>query len=475
MTPEQFRQHGYAVIDWIAQYWQRAEQFPVLSQSAPGEVRLSLPPHPPQEGEPFAAMMADIDEKIMPGITHWQSPNFFAYFPSNISGPSVLAELLCSGLGVQGMLWSTSPACTEVETHVLDWIVQALGLPDKFKSTGSGGGVLQDYASSSVLCALLAARERATQGETNKHGCDRRLVCYCSAQTHSSVEKAVRIAGIGSQNLRILPLDEHNALRPEELQSRIEQDRAQGLIPFFVCATVGTTSSLAIDPLPQIGAICAAAGVWLHVDAAMAGSAAICPEFRSIHDGLEYADSYCFNPHKWLLVNHGCSCLFVANRHALIGAMSILPEYLKNSATDSGQVIDYRDWQIPLGRPFRALKLWFVLRHYGISGLQAHIRHHVHLAELFAGWIEQSTCFALSVPRSLNLVCFHHVAGDEASERVLQQVNRSGEMFLSHTRLQGRYVLRMCVSQVHTTEAHVRAAFEQLVQAAGMAGAASAE
>jgi aromatic-L-amino-acid decarboxylase len=211
--------------------------------------------------------------------------------------------------------------------------------------------------------------------------------------------------------------------------------------------------------------------VWLHVDAAMAGSAAICPEFRFIHAGLEHADSYCFNPHKWLLVNHGCSCLFVANRQALISAMSILPEYLKNPATDSGQVIDYRDWQIPLGRPFRALKLWFVLRYYGLEGLQNHIRQHVQLAEQFAGWIEQSSCFALTVPRSLNLVCFHHVAGDAASERVLQEVNRSGDMFLSHTRLQGRYVLRMCVSQVHTNEQHVRAAFERLVAAAASGAA----
>ncbi|HLV94035.1 MAG TPA: pyridoxal-dependent decarboxylase, partial [Candidatus Acidoferrales bacterium] len=381
MTPEEFRRHGKEVIDWIADYYERIESFPVMSRVCPGDVRASLPEVPPREGEPFDTMLRDVENLILPGITHWQSPNFFAYFPSNNSFPSILGDLLSSGFGVQGMLWATSPACTELETHVLDWLVEMLGLPEKFSSNSTGGGVIQDTASSSSLCALLAARERATHFASNEQGCDGRLVAYTSVQAHSSVEKAAKIAGIGRANLRLIETDEKFAMRAGALAAQIESDRKAGRIPCFVCATVGTTSSNAIDPVREIGQLCRENNLWLHVDAAMSGTAALCPEFRWIHDGIEFADSYCFNPHKWMFTNFDCDCFFVADRAALIRTLSVLPEYLRNKATESGAVIDYRDWHIPLGRRFRALKLWFVIRHYGVSGLQHHVRRHVELAQ----------------------------------------------------------------------------------------------
>ena len=372
MTPEEFRRYGRAVVDWIADYYERVESLPVLSQVKPGQIRASLPSEPPLQGEAFETVLRDVDQLILPGITHWQSPNFFAFFPANTSGPSILGELLSAGLGVQGMLWATSPACTELETHVMDWLVDMLGLPSKFKSDQRGGGVIQDSASSASLCALLAARERATHFMSNQRGCDGRLVAYASTQTHSSVEKGVKIAGLGQQNLRAIEVDDRFALRPDALIKQIEKDRRGGLIPCFVCATVGTTSSNAIDPLPEIGQICQREGLWFHVDGAMAGSAAICPEYRHLQAGLEFADSYCFNPHKWMFTNFDCDCFYVADRAVLINTLSVLPEYLRNQATESGAVIDYRDWHVPLGRRFRSLKLWFVIRHYGVEGLRHH-------------------------------------------------------------------------------------------------------
>ncbi len=398
MTPEQFRACGRAVVDWIADYQERVESMPVLSKAEPGEVRAALPASPPEHGESFEAILEDVDKIVMPGITHWQSPNFFAYFPANASGPAILGELLSAGLGVQGMLWATSPACTELETHVLDWMADMTALPSRFKSSGAGGGVIQDSASSATLCALLAARERTTVGASNRLGCDGRLVAYTSTQGHSSIEKAVRIAGIGAENLRLVEVDDAFAMRPEALARQVDRDRQSGLVPFFVAATVGTTSSNAMDPLPAIGAVCREHGLWLHVDAAMSGSAAVCPEFRHFLDGLESADSYCFNPHKWLFTNFDCDCFYVADRKALIEALSILPEYLRNKATESGAVIDYRDWQISLGRRFRALKLWFVIRHYGVEGLRYHVRHHVELAKEFAQWVRGDDRFELAVP-----------------------------------------------------------------------------
>jgi aromatic-L-amino-acid decarboxylase len=460
MTAEEFRRHGREVVDWIADYWQRVETLPVLSRVRPGEIREGLPQHPPEEGEPFEAILRDLDGVILPGVTHWQSPNFFAFFPANASGPAVLGELVSAGLGVQGMLWTTSPACTELETHVLDWLAEMLDLPVSFRSNGSGGGVIQDTASSASLCALLAARERATGFASNERGCDGRLVAYTSTQAHSSIEKAVKIAGIGRENLRLVAVDDGFAMRPEALAQAVREDRRAGLVPCFVCATVGTTSSNAIDPLPEIGTICRQEGLWLHVDAAMAGTAAICPEFRQILDGVQLADSLCVNPHKWMFTNFDCDCFWVADRAALIKTLSILPEYLKNKATESGAVIDYRDWHIQLGRRFRSLKLWFVIRSYGVAGLRYHVRRHVEMAQAFARWVKDSNNFELVVAPPLNLVCFRHVGGDDFNRTLLERLNASGRLYLTHTTLADRFTLRLSVGQTNTEERHVARAWQ---------------
>src|SRR3954469_23068253 len=462
MSPDEFRRHGYEVIDWIADYYSRIESFPVLSQVKPGAVRESLPASAPAKGEPFPALLRDVEKLILPGVTHWQSPNFFAFFPGNASGPGILGDLLSSGLGVQGMLWATSPACTELETRVLDWLVPALGLPEKFLFTQTGGGVIQDTASSATLCAVLAARERATNFASNNEGCRSGLIAYTSAQAHSSIEKAIKIAGIGRENLRLIEVDEHFAMNPEALARAISKDRQSGLIPFFVCATVGTTSSNAIDPVPEIGKICREHNLWLHVDAAMSGTAALCPEFRYVHDGLELADSYCFNPHKWMFTNFDCDCFYVADRKALIQTLSVLPEYLRNKATESGAVIDYRDWQVPLGRRFRSLKLWFVLRYYGIEGLQVHIREHVRLAQQFAEWIRGDERFEIAAPAPLNLVCFRLKSGDQANQQLMDTLNQSGDLYLTHTKLRGKLTLRVCIGQTNTQERHVERAWKRI-------------
>src|SRR5437879_6665881 len=412
-------------------------------------------------------MLRDLEKLILPGITHWQSPNFFAYFSCNNSGASILGDLLSSGLVVQGMLWATSPACTELETHMLDWLVQMLDLPQKFLSSDTGGGVIQDTASSASLCALLAARERATNFASNKKGCDGRLAAYTSTQAHSSIEKDVKIAGLGRDNLRLIDVDENFAMRSDTLARQIEQDRRAGLVPCFVCATVGTTSSNGIDPVREIGRICREHGIWFHVDAAMSGTAALCPEFRYIHDGLDYADSYCFNPHKWMFTNFDCDCFYLADRKALIQTLSVLPEYLRNQATESGAVIDYRDWQIPLGRRFRSLKLWFVIRHYGVGGLRYHVRRHVALAQQFAEWVKEDDRFELAAPVPLNLVCFRLKAGDAANQSLIERLNRSGDLYVTHTRLNDRFTLRLSVGQTNTKHRHVERAWKRIQEDAG--------
>lgn len=451
------------MIDWIASYMENVESFPVMSQVKPGEIRSKLPTSPPSKGESMEAMMRDVNEIIMPGITHWQSPNFFGFFPANNSGPAILGDLLSSGLCVQGMLWATSPACTELETHVLDWLADMLDLPAQFKSSTAGGGVIQDTASSSTLIALLAARERVTNFKVNKSGFTNKLIAYCSNQAHSSVEKAIKIAGLGKVNLRLIDVDETFAMDPNALEKAITDDIAAGLIPCYVCATVGTTSSNGLDPLRPIGEICKSNNIFLHVDAAMSGTAALCPEFRYIHDGLELADSYCFNPHKWMFTNFDCDCFFVAKRAELIKTLSILPEYLKNKATESGAVFDYRDWQIPLGRRFRALKLWFVIRHYGIEGLQHHIREHVKIAQDFASWVRADDRFELVVDPPLNLVCFRLKAGDDATGQLLDDLNDSGKIFLTHTKLNEKLTIRFAIGQTKTARIHVEHAW-QLIQ-----------
>ena len=463
MSPDEFRRAGRLVVDWIARYMEEVERYPVLSPARPGEVRAKLPPRPPAGGDEVEAWLSDVEEIVMPGITHWQSPNFFAFFPANASGPAILGDLLAAGLGVQGMLWATSPACTELETHVLDWLVDMLGLPERFRSDGAGGGVIQDTASSASLCALLAARERATAFASNEHGVGgRRLTAYTSDQAHSSIEKAVKIAGVGRENLRLVDVDADFAMRPDALARAIAADRAAGALPFFVCATVGTTSSTAIDPVRAIGEVCACENLWLHVDGAHSGSAALAPELRWVNDGLELADSYCFNPHKWMLTNFDCDCMYVADRAALINALSVLPEYLRNRATESGAVFDYRDWHVPLGRRFRSLKLWFVIRHYGEEGLRAHVRRHVALARAFRSRVEADVRFELAAPAPLSLVCFRHRGGDEVNQRLLDALNASGRLYLTHTRLDGKLTLRMAIGTTGTEQRHVEAAWRAI-------------
>ncbi len=459
---EQFRRDGSRAVDWIAEYLEHAAELPVLSQVKPGEILASLPQHPPATGEPFESVLEDLGNKILPGVTNWQSPNFFAYFPANSSPPSVVGELLCAGLGVQGMLWATSPACTELEIRVLDWLVEMLGLPEQFASTHSGGGVIQDSASSANLCAMLAGRERATQFSSNEAGCNQRLTAYTSSQAHSSMEKAVKIAGIGRKNLRTIEVDEKFAMRPAALAQAIEQDKRDGKVPCFVGATVGTTSTLAFDPLPEIAAICREHNIWLHVDAAMAGTAALCPEFRWIHRGLELVDSYCFDAHKWMVTNFDCTCFYVADRKALTETLSITPEYLRNPASASGAVVDFRDWHIPLGRRFRALKLWCVIRHYGVEGLQQMVRKHVELTRTFAEWLKADERFELMAPVALNLVCFRLKGEDEVNERLLKNLNSSGKVYLSHTKLNQKYTLRYCIGQTYTEKEHVESAWRAI-------------
>ena len=341
-----------------------------------------------------------------------------------------------------------------------------LGLPQKFLSADTGGGVIQDSASSATLCALLAARERITNFAGNDRGCNGRLVAYTSNQAHSSIEKDVKIAGIGRENLRLIDVDDRFGMRPDHLATQIDRDRRAGRVPFFATATVGTTSSNGIDPLPEIGRICGENNIWMHVDAAMAGTAALCPEFRWIQNGLELADSYCFNPHKWMFTNFDCDCFYVADRGILIRTLSILPEYLRNQATESGAVIDYRDWQIPLGRRFRSLKLWFVIRHYGVEGLQNHVRRHVALAQMFAGWVKADERFELAVPPPLNLVCFRHRGGDGINQRLMDRLNQSGDIYLTHTGMHDRLTLRFCVGQTSTERRHVEHAWRRIQEEA---------
>jgi aromatic-L-amino-acid decarboxylase len=462
MNAEEFRRLGEEMINWLAQYHQTVEQFPVQSPMAPGQVRARLPATVPLQGEPFDQIMEDFKSLVLPGITHWQHPGFMGYFPAGASAPSILGELLSAGLGVQGMLWETSPACTELEMQVLDYLVDILGLPRQFHSNGSGGGVIQDSASSAMLCALVAARERITGGASRLQGNPVGLVLYASVEAHSSVEKAALIAGVGTGNLRKIPVDEDRAMRLDALAQQIAQDRAAGLIPFMVVATQGTTSTLAVDPLSQVGQLCHEQGLWFHVDGAMLGTATLCPEYASLNRGLEWADSYCTNPHKWLLTNFDCDCFFVARLESLTGALEITPPYLDNDHSRSGEVTDYRNWQIPLGRRFRALKLWFVLRSFGVEGLRSHIRRGVELAAWLGKEITQHPEFDLVVPVAFNLVVFRHRGNDDFNRALEKAVNATGDVLISHTVVNGQWCLRACIGQEHTELRHVEGLWELL-------------
>ncbi len=466
MNAEEFRKHGHDLIDWVADYLENAEQYPVLSRSLPGEIRAQLPDHPPEDGESMDQILDDFRRIILPGVTHWNHPRFFAYFPANNSGSSILGELLSAGLGVNAMLWQTSPAATELEETVMSWLGELIGLPEGFH------GVIQDTASTATLCALVCARERTTAHSINRMGPEGlagagSLRIYTSSEAHSSVLKGAKIAGFGAQNVVLVETDEKLAMDPEDLDRLIGMDLAGGLVPCCISATVGTTSSTAMDPLVPIGAIAKRHGLWLHVDAALAGSAAIVPEYRWIFDGIEAADSLVFNPHKWLLTNFDCSAYFVKDPVHLQRTMAINPEYLKTN--QDHEVNNFRDWGIPLGRRFRALKLWFVLRNYGATKLREIIALHIGLAKMFAGWVDESSQWELLAPVPLNTVCFRWNPGglDEAelevrNKALLDRVNAEGTIYLTHTKLKGTFALRVAIGQTATRNKHVVEAWEKL-------------
>ena len=464
LSAEEFRRHGHQVVDWIADYWETLESRPVLARVEPGAVAGRLPARAPEEPEPFADVLADLDAVLMPGVTHWQHPRFFAYFPANSSPAAVLGDLLSSGLGVQGMLWATSPAATELEQVVLDWLRAALGLPEAFGTAGPGGGVISDTASTATFTALVAALHRATGGQARVGGLPAGCTAYGSSQAHSSLHKAVIMSGLGEQALRAVPVDPATqAMDVTALARMMAADSDAGRRPVLVHAAVGTTSTGAVDPVAEIGPVAAAYDAWLHVDAAWAGVAALCPEHRWLHDGVaEHADSYVTNPHKWLLTTFDCSALWVRDRSALVGALSILPEYLRNPASDSGEVVDYRDWHPQLGRRFRALKLWAVLRTYGLAGLRAHLRSGVAQAARFADLVATDPRFELVTEPVLGLVVFR-VTGEDARTTALRDaVNASGHAYLSHTQVEGRIALRFATGGWRTTTADVESTWRLL-------------
>ncbi|XP_019225726.1 PREDICTED: tyrosine decarboxylase 1 isoform X1 [Nicotiana attenuata] len=477
MDAEQLREYGHKMVDFIADYYKNIDNFPVLSQVQPGYLRKLLPETAPAHSETLQEVLEDVQTKILPGVTHWQSPDYFAYFPSNSSVAGFLGEMLSAGINMVGFSWITSPAATELEMIVLDWLAKALKLPDEFLSTGQGGGVIQGTASEAVLVVLLAARDKVLR-RVGKDAIGK-LVVYCSDQTHSALQKACQIGGIHPENFRMLKAVSCRdyALSPDALSEAVSHDLATGLIPFFFCATVrriekrryhiGTTSSTAVDPLLALGKITKSNSMWFHVDAAYAGSACICPEFRHYIDGVEEADSFNMNAHKWFLTNFDCSALWVKDRSALIQSLSTNPEYLKNKASQGNLVVDYKDWQIPLGRRFRSLKLWMVLRLYGLEKLQAYIRNHIELARRFEELVAQDQRFEIVTPRKFSLVCFrlrppqsNEDYANKLNHDLLDAVNSTGKLFISHTVLSNRYILRFAVGAPLTEERHILAAWK---------------
>jgi len=465
MTTSEFRKQGYKVIDWLVDYYENIENFPVLSQVSPGEIRSNLPDSPPAKGRDYDEILSDMDT-MMPGMTHWQHPNFHAFFPAGSSGPAILADMIATGTGIVGMLWETSPSCTEVETHVLDWLVDMLGMPSKFKSNDLGGGVIQDTASSSTLIALIGAREYASKGEFNSNDTNNKLSSYVSTHSHSSIEKAIKVAGLGKNSLRVIGVDSDFAMIPDELEKQIKDDIENGVTPAFVCASVGTTNTTAMDPIEEIGKICKKYDIWLHVDAAMAGAAALCPEFRYIQNGLEYAQSYTFNPHKWMLTNFDCSVLYVDDRNKITSAMSVVPEYLKNKGSETGQVIDYMDWSVPLGRKFRGLKLWQVINYYGTEGLQKYIRENVEHTQILKSWIEEDNNFEIIAPVPLNLICFKHKKGSAFNQKLHETLNQTGKLYITRTKINDEYILRFSIGQATGTIDHIKKSWKLIQQTA---------
>jgi aromatic-L-amino-acid decarboxylase len=463
---EQFRQYGHQLVDWITDYLAHPEEYPVLSQVEPGDIKTKLPATPPQQPERMTEILADFEKIILPGITHWNHPNFFAYFCTTGSAPGILGEMLMTALNVNGMLWRTSPAATELEEVTLDWLRQMVGLPVGWE------GVILDGASMSSMIAIATAREAIEDLEVRVKGLAGRpevprLRLYISEQTHSSVEKGAIALGLGQENVIKIPTDDQFSLKPAELEMAIKTDIAAGYRPFFVCGTIGTTSSTAIDPLPAIADIAERYNLWFHVDGAYGGVTALLPEMRHLLDGTERADSFVVNPHKWLFTPLDLSTLYTKHPDILARAFSILPEYLRTVEGDTQKVKNYMDYGIQLGRRFRSLKLWMVIRTYGQEGLTARIREHIRLAKLFASWVDESSDFELLAPVPMSAVCFRAISGEESqldilNETLLNAVNATGKIFISHTKLNGKYTLRLAIGNIRTTETHVKRAWELL-------------
>ena len=448
MPVDEFRRRGYQVVDWVADYLANVESLPIVPAVKPGDIMGLLPANAPELGEPFDDIFADLDRIVKPGLTGWQHPGWFAFFPGNISPPAILAEMVAAGLGQQGMMWSTSPVSTELEMRVLDWLADLLGLPIAWRMSGPGGGVIQATASDSTHTSLVVARHNKSVNAPVDN-----LVAYASAQSHSSIEKGARVAGY--RHIRSVGVDESFAMDPGKLEAAIAADLAEGLVPAFVCSTVGTTGTTAIDPVEAIGAVARRHGMWHHVDAAFAGSAMICPEFRVHQAGLELVDSYVVNPHKWLLTNVDCSVLYVADRAPLLATLSILPPYLRGGTAGSSTVVDYRDWHVALGRRFRALKLWWVLRAYGAEGLRSMIREHVRLARQLSARIAAHPQLEMVAPVPFSLVSFRHADGDEATARLARAINDSGHSYVTPSVVNDRGFIRVSIGQTWTRESHV--------------------
>lgn len=469
MTPDEFRIHAHELVDWMADYMESVRSYPVLSPVRPREIYNQLPAEPPEQPESFTDIFEDFRRIVLPGMTHWQHPSFFAYFPANSSPPSVLAEMLTATLGAQCMSWITSPAATELEERMMGWLGHMLGLPTSWR------GVIQDTASTATLCSILSAREARSEFRVNEKGlrAGPPYTAYCSTETHSSIEKGIKIAGIGKENLRKVAVDDVFALRPDALEETITADLRAGLTPLCVVATLGTTGSTAIDPLRPIAEICARHAIWLHVDAAYAGTALTLPEMRWMSEGLEYADTFVVNPHKWMMTNFDCSAYFVRDVAALVRTFEILPEYLKTAGT--GAVENYRDWGIQLGRRFRALKLWFVLRSYGVSGIQEKVRRDIRMAQQLAEEIRRDPQFQLLAPVPLGTLCFRYTpAGltdpstlDALNATLLERLNATGSLFMTHTRLNGAFTLRLVIGQTNVQQRHVDRAWSLIREIAG--------
>ncbi|PLX02731.1 MAG: aspartate aminotransferase family protein [Marinilabiliales bacterium] len=455
-------------IDWLEEYFRELEKYPVKSLSKPGDIYNQIPPLPPESGENYDAIFQDVNKKIIPGITHWQHPMFMAYFPANSSEPSLMAEMITAGMGAQCMKWETSPAAAELEERMMQWLRQMIGLPEVFE------GVIQDSASSATLCSILTAREKFSNYNINKYGYSGmpKYRVYCSDQAHSSIERAVRIAGIGSANLVKVAVNDDFSMNTSSLEEQIQKDLKEGLMPLCVVSALGTTSTTAVDDINRIGDLCEKYRVWHHVDAAYSGSALILPEYKNLIHGVEKADSFVFNPHKWLFTNFDCSAYFVKDKHALINTFSLIPEYLNTG--DQDVVNDYSNWGVPLGRRFRALKLWFVIRHFGVEGLKNKLKAHIEFAHNLKHEIQEHKDFEILAPALFNVICFRYLpAGVDTNEEInrinkllLEKINQSGKLFLSHTVLNGKYTIRIVTGQTNLTREHVDQAWRIILREA---------